>query len=167
MATVSIFISIISVLLLFAFFTFYGVLLIPFFILFVVLLSACFFASIFESPKHGLTVVSLILSGIMLLIYILCAFVFSIRFVTLLAPASQRYSYIVAVIIVLIILLCNYVRAKKHKLLIQRIPRDEQRAANTSSLSAPEELAKWKQLYDEGTITEEMFVKKRDELLRR
>ena len=167
MAAVSILISIISIFLFFVFSSVTGVLLVPLYLLFVILLSGCFFASVFESPKYGSVIVSLILSGIMLFIYAFCVIFFTNMFVTLLAPTYKAYSNIIVILVILIILLFSYVRAKKHKLFIQRIPRDKQQTVYSSSLSAPDELAKWKKLYDEGTITEEMFNRKRDELLRR
>lgn len=167
MATVSIFISILSIFVLLVFSTLSGVLLIPVFFIFVLLLSGCFFSSVFETPKYGLVIVSLILSGIMLLLYVVLTLVSSNIASMILFPSYVPYSNIVVFLIILIILLSGYVRAKKHKLLIQRIPGNGKRVQSVSSLSAPEELAKWKKLFDEGTITEEMFNKKRDELLRR
>ena len=129
----------------------------------------CFAANLVEKNKNALSLLALLISGIMILGWYLIIFIFTGNALfndKVEMPAKAII--IVLMIIPPIFLYWKYQRAKKGKLLLQKIASHFTQEKNTNTnLSAADELMKWKQLYDEGTITEEMFNKKRDELLRR
>ena len=58
-------------------------------------------------------------------------------------------------------------RAKEEKLIIQRIAFFDGTITLTEKENPADELKKWKGLYDEGAITEEMYNRKRDELMKK
>lgn len=75
---------------------------------------------------------------------------------------------IVIMIVLLISLLIVFIqRAKNNKLIIQKLASSLLKGKPQDTSSVTEEIRRWKQLYNEGAITEEMFNQKRDELLKR
>lgn len=74
---------------------------------------------------------------------------------------------IVLLLVLVMIVLWLRERAREEKLLIQKIAFFDGTITITEKEKPVDELKKWKQLYDEGTITEEMFSRKREELLKK
>ena len=129
----------------------------------------CFVVNLVEKNKNALSLLALLISGIMILgwYFVIYAFTGNALFNDKIEMPA-KVIVIVLMIIPPIFIYWKYQRAKRGKLLLQKIASHfiQEKNANTN-LSAADELMKWKQLYDDGTITEEMFNKKRDELLRR
>ena len=130
----------------------------------------CFAANLAEPDKSGLTVLVLFISGL-LIVFGVDAFsgiVSLFLFKSIGYDSNRIVSLVLTILIFVLYIFLKYQRAKKGKLLFQKIAASFiNKKPNTTNFSSADELRKWKQLYDEGTITEEMFNRKRDELIRK
>ena len=87
---------------------------------------------------------------------------------------KNEYSILITILIGLIfaiIFLFLFKKAAQQQLLLQKYVKEHENDIKDNVTILPtsdaDELRKWKQLYDEGTISEEMFNKKREQIINR
>ena len=145
------------------------ILLTPFLIAFFFIQSECVASLFKEKNKDSLSILSLVINIVLLLIESVLI-VGSVHAIFLMM--KKEYSLLAAIIaglVLFIIFMLLFRKATKRGLILQKYVdkhEDEYKPAKVIfPTSDADELRKWKQLYDEGTISEEMFNKKRDQII--